>query len=65
MKLHEQRVVDEKIELDEKISKLNVFLQSELFETLSEVNKDLLSDQFEVMNKYSRILNARIAEFTE
>lgn len=63
MKDHEQRVVDEKSELDEKISKLVEFMKTELYLGLHKVDISLLSVQFEYMNDYSRVLGQRIDRF--
>ncbi len=60
---HQQRVVDEKKELDEKISKLETFTQGELFSTLDKDDQTLLSQQLDVMNSYSEILGKRIERF--
>lgn len=62
---HQQRVVDEKRELDEKIQKLTAFVYSE---KLTSVVKDdderrRLLQQDELMRQYSRILSERIANF--
>lgn len=64
MQPHQQRVVDEKRELDEKLDKLKAFIQSEKFE--SEVGgqeRYRLIRQSEIMGEYSNILGARIAAF--
>lgn len=61
---HQQRVVDEKAELDERRTKLFKFIQnSPIFKTLSESDRSLLVEQWEVMSHYSTILSARIERF--
>ena len=60
---HQQRVVDEKRELDEKISKLGPFLNSSIFKSLDGDEQERLCDQYEVMQVYSNILRDRIAAF--
>lgn len=63
MQPHEQRVVDEKAELDEKISKLETFLSSDFYETLKRTSKELLVLQYAYMKNYSDILEQRIKLF--
>lgn len=61
---HQQRVVDERTELDDKRGKLLAFIQnSPIFKTLSESDQKLLEEQWEVMSHYSVILLARIDAF--
>lgn len=62
---HQQRVVDEKIELDKKVTALNAFLRtSAIFPTLDAAEQERLRDQNQVMHRYSEILGERIAAFT-
>ena len=63
MKQHEQRVVDEKKELDEKIAALDAFLEGPVFPTLPNQDQDLLIDQVSTMDDYSDILARRIQRF--
>jgi len=66
MQPHEERVVNEKKELDEKIAKLKAFCfspGSPTFSALSPEDRDLLEDQFTAMKKYSDILSRRIDRF--
>ena len=60
---HEQRVIDEKIALDEKGQKLVTFLQSPAFGKLSNQEALLLVRQKDIMVAYSDILAERIALF--
>ena len=60
---HQQRVVDEKNELDEKRSKLAAFADTEIFNGLPKEEKDRLEHQGFHMGAYSEILGARIAAF--
>lgn len=61
---HQQRVVDEKDALDEKIAALNKFInESTIFETLKFTERDLLAKQHIIMRQYSKILDARISAF--
>lgn len=64
MEDYQKRVVQEKQELDEKISKLGVFIYgNQEFHKLSNSQKDLLIDQLKIMEKYSNILRIRIETF--
>lgn len=64
MQAHQQRVVDEKRDLDEKREKLLTFIkESPVFATLSESDQTLLTEQYEVMTHYSVILGSRIDRF--
>ena len=63
-KPHQQRVVDEKKELDEKANKLVDFISnSPTFETLTHTEQELLKNQQEIMWQYSEILGKRISLF--
>ena len=64
MQPHQQRVVDEKTELDTKANALSQFIgNSPIFETLDAAEQERLKEQNDVMWKYSEILGARIAAF--
>ena len=66
MQPHEERVVTEKRELDEKLAKLKAFCfdpGSPVFKELSPVDRDLLEDQYNSMKDYSEILGKRIDRF--
>ena len=64
MQPHQQRVVDEKTELDKKATALSEFIgRNPIFETLDPVEQERLKEQCEVMCQYSEILGARIAAF--
>ena len=66
MQPHEQRVVAEKQELDEKLAKLKAFCfghETSIFRGLSPIDRDLLEDQYNSMKDYSEILAKRIARF--
>lgn len=60
---HQQRVVQEKEELDYKIVNLDKFLLTDIFHNLSAEEQDRLSRQFDVMKEYAAILDERIAAF--
>lgn len=64
MQSHQQRVVDEKKELDEKLDRLKAFIEAgPVFKTLHEDERGRLGRQFDVMAEYSSILSQRIAAF--
>ena len=64
MKPHEQRVVDEKAELSERLEKLNDFISSSpIFEGLPEKDQSLLVSQKFAMSEYEAILTERISRF--
>lgn len=62
---HQERVVQEQDELDEKIVKLSTFLQSPAIEKIDIEEKPRLQEQLIVMQKYSNILGQRIAAFPQ
>ena len=60
---HQQRVIDEKAELDKKLAKLSEFVTTPLFASLPADEQGRLNRQHSVMEEYSRILGERIAAF--
>ena len=66
MQPHQQRVVDEKAELDRKAVALSAFIgHSSTFPSLPFEEQTRLREQNDVMWKYSEILGARIEAFTK
>lgn len=64
MQQHQQRVVNEKKELDDKLDKLKNFIENTiLFKSLPADERGRLNRQFDVMAEYSSILSQRIAAF--
>ena len=63
MQPHEQRVLDEKRELDNKIELLALFTHGTVFNELPDEDKTLLTKQHSAMSIYSHILGQRIARF--
>lgn len=63
MKPHEQRVIDEKAQLDDRMEKLVAFLGSETFTQVDTYNQLLLQMQAHAMTTLSGILNLRISQF--
>ena len=59
----QQRVVDEKIDLDAKIEKLMTFLEESVFDELDHGEQSRLRIQLEVMKAYGTVLGERIAHF--
>lgn len=60
---YQERVVVEKRELDEKLVKLDSFLEGPVFFHLPVDERSRLSSQYGVMQEYSRILGERIGAF--
>lgn len=66
MQAHEERVVAEKKELDDKVTRLKVFCidpGNQIYLTLPKIERELLRDQYFVMLEYSKLLGRRIARF--
>ena len=63
MPAHQQRVVAEKAELDNRLKGLVLFFRTTTFKTLPVAEQSLLSEQARVMAKYSDILARRRAAF--
>jgi hypothetical protein len=63
MQPFQQRVVDEKKALDDKINDLDAFWSSPIFPTLPEAERGRLEKQFNIMVEYSAVLGDRIAAF--
>lgn len=63
MQPHQQRVVDEKEALDEKLNKLVEFFETPIFAALPADEQSRLARQCEHMGKYSEVLGERIAAF--
>ena len=63
MKPFQQRVVDEKAELDEKLAKLASFTTGDVFANLPADEQGRLNRQHSIMEDYSAILGERIAAF--
>jgi len=65
MKEYQKRVVEEKTDLDNKLIKLNNFIESDKFEEQDEEEQDRLTRQGAAMQEYSVCLEERIAAFDE
>ena len=61
---HQQRVIDEAQELNEKLVKLMDFInKSDIYKSLSIDDARLLNEQYYYMQNYFRVLNTRISRF--
>jgi hypothetical protein len=60
---HEQRVVEERDQLKDRMDKLREFLQKGQPKFIDEKNWALLNEQFDAMNWYYTILDSRIELF--
>lgn len=63
MEAHQERVIEEKRELDERLEKLNNFFNTQTFKDLHPLEKERMRKQIDYMNGYSRILGERITAF--
>lgn len=63
MQPHQQRVVDEKAELDAKREKLGAFKNTDAFAALPWQEQERLNTQAHVMTMYSAVLGERIRAF--
>jgi hypothetical protein len=63
MQPHEQRVIEEQKELQEKLIKLDGFMGSHAFTVLETEDQKLLILQREYMANYNEVLCARIGRF--
>ena len=55
------RLVNEQFDLQEKISKLKPFIESENFNKVDDSQQKLLRDQLDVMERYNSILVERLS----
>lgn len=63
MLTHQERVVEEKRLLDEKLDKLREFVKGSVFKTIDEVEQTRLMRQEVIMGMYSGVLAERIVAF--
>jgi hypothetical protein len=54
------RIIDEKIQLDKKIAKLEAFTTSDAFNGIDNVQRGLLRIQLNAMATYSQVLGERL-----
>ena len=55
------RLINEQFDLQEKISKLKPFIESENFNKVDASQQKLLSDQLDVMERYNSIIVERLS----
>jgi hypothetical protein len=60
---HQQRVIDEKRELDERLAKLEAFFDMPTFACLDQAEQQRLHDQAVAMHEYANILADRVDAF--
>jgi len=60
MQEFQERVITEKRELDEKLSRLSDFFRGDIFHGLPTAEQDRMSRQAVIMHSYSDILKERI-----
>lgn len=63
MKLHQQRVCEEREALDRKRKKLSLFFETEAFRILALEERLRMRNQAQIMTDYSDILKERIDAF--
>ena len=61
MEAFKVRLVNEQFDLQEKISKLKPFIESENFNKIDDSQQKLLKEQVEVMERYNNILVERLS----
>lgn len=60
---YQQRVVDEKAELDYRLGNLNTFLDTSTFNSMRSEERQRMIRQQKLMTELSEVLGERIAEF--
>lgn len=60
---HQMRVIEERIQLDDKIKNLAAFFSTETYKGLDPAEQERLTTQLGAMNEYSDILAQRIVAF--
>lgn len=63
MEDYQKRVIEEKSDLDEKIKRLEEFVNADSFSELSSSEQGLIMVQHEAMHHYSGVLERRIELF--
>ena len=61
MEAFKVRLINEQFDLQEKISKLKPFIESENFKNVDDSQQKLLKEQVEVMERYNDILVERLS----
>ncbi|AJW28999.1 hypothetical protein Z042_26280 [Chania multitudinisentens RB-25] len=65
MQPHQQRVVDERNELEDRLYRLSSFIAGTVFPRLPEQDRQLLEAQQHTMSAYVEVLTQRIELFTQ
>ena len=60
MEPYQQRLVEEQVQLAQRINKLKRFIYSQIFKELPQAKRDLLGEQLSLMVAYLKILDQRI-----
>jgi hypothetical protein len=60
---HQQRVIEERQELENRRQKLSAFFGTQMFESLNPAEKERMKRQHDMMEGYSTVLGERIAAF--
>jgi hypothetical protein len=63
MQPYQQRVIDEKAELDDKLIRLTQFIIGDVFKDVAVDEQARLTRQCGIMKEYSDVLGERIANF--
>jgi hypothetical protein len=63
MQPHQARVVSEKKELEDKLTKLNAFIGGSIYSSLPQDERTRLARQAVIMKDYCDVLSERIASF--
>jgi len=63
MQPHQQRVIDERNQLEERRKKLSDFMEGKQFFGLPEMERNRMRRQLKAMTEYSEVLSERIADF--
>ncbi|WP_248769076.1 hypothetical protein [Pseudomonas sp. MWU12-2345] len=58
---HVQRIIGEKAQLDDRLTKLSAFIKTPSFKALSAKSQELLTAQAGAMGEYSELLGERLA----
>lgn len=62
MSTFKDRLLQEKIELDDKVGRLDLFIQSDNFQSIGSEQMSLLNIQLQIMKSYSQVLLERITK---
>ena len=63
MQPHQERVINEQMELEDKVEHLQTFIRGDVFPNLPEREQDRLREQLHYMLGYNTVLKQRIEAF--